>query len=159
MRNLADEYLGCKDIARRYELLKKLVFSGFEDMEFFAAAFKKERYLDMKLTAVRGFAKFGDEKAVAKMMKKLLELLINRAKTTPYNYQEYEILRSEFLMKFLLREYDYACFKEFGERLEAQYEAMPEAFKGIFTCDASGQSVALMPPEAANRRINEFFGK
>ena len=35
-------------------------------------------------------------------MKKMLEILKRRPESTPYNYQEYEILRSSFLIPYLL---------------------------------------------------------
>ncbi|EJW15420.1 hypothetical protein PAV_8c00840 [Paenibacillus alvei DSM 29] len=113
----------------------------------------------MKLMAVRGYAAFADQNEVAVLMKKLLELLKKRPESTPYNYQEYEILRSAFLMPYLLKQYNYECFKAFNDQLEQQYDAMPEAFKGVFTCDENGDVVQLIPPEKSRKRIDDFFSK
>lgn len=63
------------------------------------------------------------------------------------------MLRSPFLMPFLLRNYPYPCFKEFHDRLERQYHAMPEVFKGIFTLDERGEPVLLMDTEEAKKRL------
>lgn len=58
---------------------------------FFLKAYKKERYLDMRLTAIRGYAAFASEEEVAVLMSKMLEILKKHPESTPYNYQEYEI--------------------------------------------------------------------
>lgn len=60
-------------------LLKEAVLNFREnDKEFFPAAFKRERFLDMKLTALRGYAEYASEKDVNVLMTKMLELLIKR---------------------------------------------------------------------------------
>lgn len=152
-----ESYFHTKDIAKRYALLKQLVFDLPEDgKDFFLKAFKKERYLDMRLTAIRGYAAFASEEEVAVLMKRMLEILKKIPERTPYNYQEYEILRSSFLMPYLLKNYPYACFKEFNEQLEKQYEAMPEIFKGIFTCNEKGEHVVLIPPAAVRKQMENF---
>lgn len=155
---LIEQYFATKDIAKRNSLLKHFIFNLPADgKEFFLKAFKKERYLDMKLTAVRGYAAYAEQNEVDQLMKKLLELLKKRPDSTPYNYQEYEILRSAFLMPYLLKQYNYECFQIFNEQLEHQYKAMPEAFKGIFTCDEQGEGVMLLPPKESRKRIDDFF--
>ena len=106
----------------------------------------------MKLTAVRGYAATATEKEVEPLMKKMRELLINRAKTTPYNYQEYEILRSPYLMPYLLKRYNYTCFKEFNEQLNLQYDAMPDVFKGMITCDENGNTLPLLSLQESEER-------
>lgn len=50
----------------------------------------------MKLTAVRGYAFYAREDEVAALMENLLALLKKRPEKTPYNYQEYEVMRSRF---------------------------------------------------------------
>ncbi len=92
----------------------------------------------MKLSAVRGYAVFATEKEVSDLMNKLLELLKKQAEKTPYNYAEYEPMRSAFLMPYLLVHYDYECFRVFDIQLKKQYDDMPNCFKGIFTLDEFG---------------------
>ncbi|MBB4825922.1 hypothetical protein HNO89_003158 [Sporosarcina luteola] len=150
-------YFETKDIAKRNALLKQLVFDLPEDgKDFFLKVYKKERYLDMRLTAIRGYAAFASEEEVAVIIKKMLDILKKRPESTPYNYQEYEVLRSAFLMRYLLENYPYDCFKEFHEQLEEQYDAMPEVFKGIFTCNEKGEHVQLIPPAVVQRKMEEF---
>ena len=50
-----EDYKKIKDIAKRYSFLKELAIRHPEktSKEFFLAVFKKERYLDMRLTAIR----------------------------------------------------------------------------------------------------------
>ena len=98
-----NEYFNLKDVSKRNKILKELVFDYPKNAkDFFYKAFKKERYLDMKLTAVRGYAFYSSEDEVEILMSKLLDLLKKRPEHTPYNYQEYEIMRSKFLMPYLL---------------------------------------------------------
>lgn len=153
-----ETYLKTKDIAKRNALLKQLVFDLPEDgKDFFLKVFKKERYLDMRLTAIRGYAAFASEEEVALLMNKMLEILKKRPESTGYNYQEYEILRSAFLLPYLLEKYPYDCFKKFNEQLENQYDAMPEVFKGIFTCDNKGEHIQLIPPAVVRKKIENFL--
>ncbi|MFJ7665728.1 hypothetical protein ACIQXI_01390 [Lysinibacillus sp. NPDC097195] len=153
-----ETYLNTKDIAKRNTLLKQLVFDLPEDgKDFFLKAYKKERYLDMRLTAIRGYAAFASEEEVTLLMKKMLEILQKRPESTPYNYQEYEILRSAFLIPYLLDNYSYNCFHNFNEQLKKQYDAMPEVFKGIFTCDAKGEHIQLIPPAVVQKNIEHFL--
>ncbi|MEK5331894.1 hypothetical protein [Lysinibacillus sp. FSL W8-0992] len=153
-----ETFFNTKDIAKRNTLLKQLVFDLPEDgKDFFLKAFKKERYLDMRLTAIRGYAAFASEEEVALLMNKMLEILKKRPDSTPYNYQEYEILRSAFLLPYLLEKYPYDCFKQFNEQLENQYNAMPEVFKDIFTCDDKGEHIQLIPPAVVRKKIEHFL--
>jgi len=92
-------------------------------------------------------------------MKKLLELLKKRPERTPYNYTEYEPMRSVFLMPYLLKHYNYACFQEFNIQLEKQYAEMPNCFKGIFTLDALGNSLSLRDKEDVEKSWREFWGR
>ncbi|MED3575188.1 hypothetical protein [Cytobacillus praedii] len=146
IKTKTETYFNTKDIAKRNALLKQLIFDLPEDgKDFFLKAYKKERYLDMRLTAIRGYAAFASQEEVAVLMNKMLEILKRRPESTPYNYQEYEILRSAFLMPYLLEKYPYECFKKFNEQLEKQYDAMPEVYKGIFTCNDKGEHIQLIP--------------
>ncbi|TCJ00996.1 hypothetical protein [Cytobacillus praedii] len=153
-----ETYFNTKDIAKRNALLKQLIFDLPEDgKDFFLKAYKKERYLDMRLTAIRGYAAFASQEEVAVLMNKMLEILKRRPESTPYNYQEYEILRSAFLMPYLLEKYPYDCFEKFNEQLEKQYDAMPEVYKGIFTCNDKGEHIQLIPPVVVRKQIEEFL--
>ena len=97
----------------------------------------------MKLTAVRGYAEYASEEEVNTLMSKMLELLKKRAVTTKNDYQEYEPMRSPFLMPYLLEKYNYKCFRDFSDQLEKQYDAMDDEWKGIFTLDEKGKLVEL----------------
>ncbi|MGR6897196.1 hypothetical protein [Rummeliibacillus sp. BSL5] len=155
-----ETYFNTKDIAKRNALLKQIVFDLPEQgKDFFLKAYKKERYLDMRLTAIRGYAAFASEEEVAVLINKMLEILKKRSETTPYNYEEYEILRSAFLMPYLVEKYPYDCFKKFNEQLEKQYHIMPDVFKGIFTCNDKGEHIQLIPPAVARKQMEGFLRK
>ncbi len=149
-----EDYKKIKDVGKRYAILKELAIQYPEkaSKDFFLAAFKKERYLDIRLTAIRGYAIFATEKEIEPLVKKMTEILMKRPQTTPYNYQEYEMLRSAYLMPYLLEKYGYACFKEFNHQLNLQYDDMPELFKGIFTCDENGNSIQLLSKQESEER-------
>ena len=139
-----EQYKSTKDLLIRNNILTAAVLSPPENgEEFFLAAFKKERYLDMKLTAVRGYAEYASEEEVNTLMSKMLELLKKRALTTKNDYQDYEPMRSPFLMPYLLEKYNYKCFRDFSDQLKKQYDAMDDEWKGIFTLDEKGKLVEL----------------
>ncbi len=136
---LMEVYFQEKDIFKRNEILKSLICEKpINAKDFFLKAFKKERYLDMKLSAVRGYAAYATENEVNVLMNKLLDMLKKTPEKTPYDYTEYEPMRSEFLMPYLLKHYGYECFRIFNEQLEKQYNDMPDCFKNIFTLDEMG---------------------
>lgn len=156
---LMDLYFQTKDIAKRKRILTQLLCHlPLDGKDFFLMAFKKERYLDMKLSAVRGYAAYAAEDEVCMLMNKLLELLKKRAIQTPYNYAEYEPMRSVFLMPYLLGRYDYECFRIFNEQLEKQYSNMPDCFKDIFTLDEMGNAYTVRDPEEVSQSLNRFWG-
>ena len=164
MKNLEDklmeEYFQTKDLYARNQILKQLICDLPNDgKEFFLKAFKKERYLDMKLSAVRGYSAYADEKEVELLMSKMLELLKKRPKKTPYDYQEYENMRSIFLMPYLLKHYDYECFYLFNKQLEKQYNDMPDCFKNIFTLDENGNMYSIRDPEEVTKSWEDFRNK
>ena len=116
---LMESYFQEKEVSKRSEILTKLLLDiPVNAKDFFLKVFKKERYLDMKLSAVRGYAVFATEDEVSTLMNKLLELLKKRSEKTPYNYTEYEPMRSVFLMPYLLEHYGYECFRAFNSQLE-----------------------------------------
>lgn len=113
----------------------------------------------MKLSAVRGYAAYATEDEVCVLMNKLLALLKKRPDRTPYDYIEYEPMRSVFLMPYLLKHYDYECFHIFGEQLEKQYNAMPDCFKNIFTLDELGNMHGIRDLEEVKQSWNTFWGR
>ena len=126
--------------------------------DFFLKVFKKERYLDIKLMAVRGYAVYATEEEVSAVMNKLLELLKKRPEKTPYNYTEYEPMRSVFLMPYLLENYNYPCFQLFNAQLEKQYNDMPDCFKNIFTLDELGNPRTIRSKEDVEKSWQQFWG-
>ena len=159
MEEKMNEYYNTKDVRKRNDLLKKIMFScPMNGKEFFYQAFKKERYLDIKLIAIRGYSLYASEKEVETLMLKLLELLKKRPERTPYDYEEYEIMRSAFLMPYLLKTYNYKCFQEFNTQLEKQYNEMPDVFKNIFSYDEFGNCYTIRDPKEVKESF-ELNGK
>ena len=160
MTSLTEQYLAQKNAAERNILLRQLVCHPPEDgKDFFLKAYKKERFLDMKLTAIRGYAAYASEAEVAQLMEKLMEDLKKRPEKTPYDYQEYEPMRSVFLLPYLIGRYHYECFHLFSEQLEKQYAAMPDCFKNIYTLDEQGNVRHLRDPHEVDRAILAFLSR
>jgi hypothetical protein len=153
-------YSKAKDLYIRNTCLK-LLYNKENDIlkGFFETAYKKERYLDMKINALRGLAHYITENEIKKLLIKFNETLKKRKETTPYNYQEYELLLGKNALPYLYKKYSYECIKETMEITQNQYNEMPDAFKGHFAVDEDGNSVILRSPEETNRMITEFFEK
>ena len=157
---LTELYSLAKNLYIRNTIMMSLVFCEDIDLkDFFFKAFKKERYLDMRLTAIRGYANYATEKEVEKLMSKFIEILMKRPENTPYNYQEYELIRSAFGLPYLVNRFGYDCFIQAYAQEEKQYNAMPDAFKGHFTIDEKGNSVQLRSSEETAKMIDEFWGR
>ncbi|MBR6569750.1 MAG: hypothetical protein IKK75_04795 [Clostridia bacterium] len=157
---LMEAYFQTKDAFKRKEILFHLLCHlPDEGKDFFLNAFKKERYLDMRLAAVRGYAAYATESEVNVLMKKLLTTLQKRPASTPYNYQEYEPMRSVFLMPYLLKHYNYECFLIFHQQLEKQYHDMPDCFKNIFSLDEQGHTYQIRDPKEVSQTLDAFFEK
>ena len=155
---LTNIYNSTKELDIRNKILKLLYDFDFATLkEFFSNAYKKERYLDMKIYALRGLSNFVGEKEIAKLLEKFNQTLAKRQETTPYNYQEYELLRGKNALPFLVEKYGYNCLKETLEQVNKQYNAMPEAFKGHFTTDENGESVMLRKPEEIKTIMDKFW--
>ncbi len=155
---LMNEYLKSKDVRERFKRLKALVLDLPEDAkDFFLIAFKKERYLDAKLLALRGYAYYSTETEVELLSEKLMDLLKKREETTSFGYEEYENMRSALLLPYLVKKYGYNCFKELSNRLEEQYQRLPECFKGIFTLDEKGEYVSLRDSAEVKKSIEDFW--
>ncbi len=158
--HLMESFFQEKDVSKRNETLKQLLCDmPFDGKEFFLKVFKKERYLDMKLCAVRGYAAYATEDEISILMSKLLELLKKRPEKAPYNYTEYEPMRSIFLMPYLLEHYNYPCFQVFNMQLEKQYNDMPECFKNIFTLDEFGNVRDIRDNEEVRQSWADFWGR
>jgi hypothetical protein len=155
---LTNIYNSTKQLDIRNKILKLLYDFDFVTLkEFFSNAYKKERYLDMKIYALRGLSKFVGEKEIAKLLEKFNLTLAKRQETTPYNYQEYELLKGKNALPFLVEKYGYECFTETLEQVNRQYNAMPEAFKGHFTTDENGETVMLRKPEEIKNIMDKFW--
>lgn len=158
--SLMECYFQTKEIPERNRILKNLLCNMPVDAkDFFLKAFKKERYLDMKLSAVRGYAAYATEEEVGVLMNKLLELLKMIPQRTPYDYREYECMRSVFLMPYLIEKYGYECFHTFNEQLEEQYNDMPDCFKNIFSLDENGNAYDIRDSEEVKQSWNDFWNR
>ncbi|SDH06432.1 hypothetical protein SAMN05216588_102293 [Pseudomonas flavescens] len=156
--HLAALYQRSKQLDVRRQILRLLYDLDFPVLDrFFAEAFGKERYLDMKLYALRGLARRADEGQLQTLLEGFRQALSKRQQSTPYNYQEYELLRGRNALPYLVERYGYACLRDTLEQVEAQYQAMPEAFKGHFTVDEEGTLVTLREPAAGRALIRQFF--
>ena len=153
-------YADTKQLDLRNKVLRLLYDFDFPELkDFYENAYKKERYLDMKIYALRGLSQFINEQEIAKLLQKFNLTLLKRQETTPYNYQEYELLRGQNSLPFLVKKYNYNCFKETLTQVNQQYDAMPDAFKGHFTTDENGEFVPLRNPEESSKMINDFFNR
>ncbi|ASR49800.1 hypothetical protein NS115_19715 [Paenibacillus jamilae] len=151
-------YFKSKNAAWRNKILRGLIqCKELELKDFFQKAYKKERYLDMKLLTIHGLAQYATEQEIDKVINHFLKLLIKRAETTPYNYYEYEFLRSAFGFPLLIKKYGYSCFEKVYQQVEKQYQDMPEAFKGHLTFDEDGKQVSLRTPMKIKQMIDRFY--
>ncbi|USB33605.1 hypothetical protein [Paenibacillus sp. YPG26] len=158
---LADIYFKLKDMALRNRILGCLMHVSHHEpglKPFFQDAYKKERYLDMKLKAVRGLANYAAEPEMDQIMEHFLKLLKKRPEHTPYNYQEYEYLRSASGLPYLIKRYGYSCFEKALLQVEKQYNDMPDAFKGHHTYDEEGNFIELRSADEVQKMMNRFFG-
>ncbi len=155
---LINIYNSTKQLDIRKKILKLLYDFDFAALkEFFSNAYKKERYLDLKICALRGLSNFIEEKDIAKLLDKFNQTLAKRLETTPYNYQEYELLRGKNALPFLVEKFGYNCFEETLEQVNRQYNTMPEAFKGHFTTDENGEIVLLRKPAVTKIMMEKFW--
>jgi hypothetical protein len=155
---LAELYDKVKDLRHRNTILKALIWCEDYDLkEFFLRAFARERYLDIRLTAIRGYANYASEQEVDKLMGEFTEILIKRPEVNPYNYHEYEMLRSAFGLPYLVKRFGYQSFITAQSQLDKQYNDMPDVFKGSFTLDDKGKYIELISSEVWFERINDFW--
>ncbi|MNU90818.1 hypothetical protein D3C71_806950 [compost metagenome] len=157
---LKDIYFKLKDMALRNQILGCLMHLSHPELglkQFFEDAYKKERYLDMKLKAIRGLANYATESEIEPIMAHFLKLLMKRPEHTPYNYQEYEFIRSACGLPYLIKKYGYSCFEQALMQEEQQYNEMPEVFKGHHTYDEDGNFIELRSADEVQEMLNHFF--
>ncbi len=152
-------YLTSKDIFSRNQILHAFVLTCLDRAlkDFFLIAFKKERHVDMRLVALRGYACYASEDEVTPLMAKLSDIIKKIPTQTRYPWQEYEMLRSQFGLPYLAERYGYDCFIQASEQLNTQYDDMPELCKGFFTLDAQGLHVQLLPTEETRERLGKHL--
>ena len=156
--DLIEQYFNEKSVDKRWVILKTIVFKcETYSKSFFEKAFKKERKLEMKLLALRGYACFATENEVEKLVEKIMRSLIKVPETTPYAYNLYEDMKGKFLLPYLVKTYQYPCFIELSEQVEKQYDAMPEVFKNIYSYDEFGNIYRVREPEEVKRSMEEFI--
>jgi hypothetical protein len=147
-------YWATKDLFFRNKILKLLVDCDLPELEeFFAAAYSRERYHSMKVTALRGLAQFAVEEDIAVRLTKLRESLRKVELSTPLNFVEYEELLSPFSLPYLVNRYGYASLIETLAQVRAQYDRMPDAAKGILTMTNTGEVIQLITREEYDRRM------
>ena len=112
----------------------------------------QEALIDMRLYAIRGYSVYATEAEVIPLMDKFSSLL---EKLT--DYRQYEYLRSEFGLPYLVKQYNYDCFRKTMEQLRKQYENLPDGLKGYFTLDENGIQVSLLPYEIIHRKFRSVF--
>ena len=158
MDDLIELYLSEKDVVKRHHLLKTIMFKcEFASKEFFEKAFKKERKLEEKLTALRGYAFYASEQEIEPCVNKLLESVMKVPQTTPYAYNLYENMRAAYLLPYLVKTYNYPCFIRLSNQVEKQYEAMPDVFKNIYSYDENGELYEIRDPEEVKKSWDDFW--
>ncbi len=158
LNDLAEQYFHEKNVDKRRAILKALVFKCEScSKDYFEKAFKKERKLDLKLLALRGYACFAAENEVEPFVEIIMRSLIKVPETTPYAYNLYEDMKGKYLLPYLVKTYQYPCFIQLSEQVEKQYDAMPEVFKHIYSYDEFGNVYRIREPEEVIRSMDAFI--
>ncbi|WP_343641669.1 hypothetical protein [Chryseobacterium sp.] len=158
VEHLITIYNSAKQLDIRNKILKLLYDFNYPLLrDFFLNAYKKERYLDMKIYALRGLSHCIEEKEIAQLLKKFNLSLAKRQQTTPYNFQEYELLKGGNALPYLVEKYGYPCFTETLEQVNIQYDAMPDAFKGHYRIDDNGDIKMLKSPGESKAIMDRFW--
>lgn len=158
MEELIEQYFSQKDVVKRHHLLKTITLKcEFASKDFFEKAYKKERKLEEKLTALRGYAFYASEQEVEPYANKLRESVMKVSQTTPYAYNLYEDMRAAYLLPYLVKTYNYHCFIELRDQVEKQYEAMPDVFKNIYSYDEYGEFYQIRDPKEVNKSLDDFL--
>jgi len=122
--------------------------------EFFLTVFKKERALSTQCTAIRGYASYATETEVIPVMARFCKKL---EQASPWNYTEYEEIRSKFGLPYLVNRYGYDCFRKAMEQLDKKYDAMPGDLKGYFTLGENGMHVQLLSADETRKKFEAFL--
>ena len=158
VEDLIELYFSQKDVVKRHHLLKAITFKcEFASKEFFEKAFKKERKLEEKLTALRGYAFYASEQEIEPCVNKLLESVMKVPQTTPYAYNLYENMRAAYLLPYLVKTYNYPCFIRLSNQVEKQYEAMPDVFKNIYSYDENGEFYQIRDLDEVQKSWDAFW--
>lgn len=156
--DLTEQYFNEKNVDKRWVILKTIVFKCESSSKgFFEEAFKKERKLEMKLLALRGYAYFATESEVEKFVERIMSSLIKVPQSTPYAYNLYEDMKGKYLLPYLLKTYRYPCLIRLNKQVEQQYDAMPEVFKHIYSYDEFGNAYSIRDPEEVKQSMDAFF--
>lgn len=155
---LIEQYFEEKDVVKRHKLLKEIMFNcECASKEFFDRAFKKERKLEEKLTALRGFAYFATEQEVEIYSDKILNSVIKVPQSTPYAYNLYEDIRAAYLLPYLVKTYNYPCFIRLRDQVEKQYNDMPDVFKNIYSWDENGEFYQIRDSKEVSESWDAFY--
>ena len=158
IEKLIEQYFEQKDVVKRHQLLKEIMFNcEYASKEFFEKAFKKERKLEEKLIALRGFAYFATESEVEIYSDKILKSVVKIPNSTPYAYNIYEDMRAAYLLPYLVKTYNYPCFVRLRDQVEKQYSDMPDVFKNIYSWDENGKFYQIRDPKEVRESIDAFF--
>lgn len=124
-------YAQTKELPLRFWILRILyVYQTMPDLQaFFALAFKRERYLDMRMAAVRGYCLYAVEGEVLPLVDKVRVSLEKSSQRSPYDYHTLGLLRAQWCLPFLMQRYHYNCFARLFDLVETSYNAMPELYK------------------------------
>jgi len=156
-RELVHVYSTEKQLPVRYKILRLLCTHDYAFLQpFFLAATKRERWLDMKILGIKGLAQFASEAEIAKIMAGFRETLAKREKSTPHDYQEYEPLLGPHALPYLVEKYGYEAFRATLAQTKAQYDRMPDAFKGHLTTDIHGEIVPLEVSAEKEKAFRKF---
>lgn len=148
-------YRDSKDLAYRNKILALLADCDRVDLaDFFAEAYARERYHSMKLFALRGLAQFATEAEIDARLARLRPSIAKVGESTPLNFVEYEILLGPFCLPYLVDRYGYSSLRATMSQVQAQYNEMPEAVKGLITTDDAGNVIELVAHDEYRLRID-----
>jgi hypothetical protein len=147
-------YRSSKDQAYRLKVLTLLFDHPDPELEgFFAEAYARERYLDMKVAALRGLAQFATEEEIDTRLAGFRKVLAKREMTTPLNFSEYEYLRQRSALPYLVERYGYPSLHRTLQQVQEQYDRMPDEVKGLIGEDENGRIVPLVTRAEHERRL------
>lgn len=138
----------------RNQILIAFIFQSDESLKgFFRKAFYTEKQLSYKLIAIRGYAQYVTEDEIIPLMEHFVKKFDDMGELSPYDYEQFEVMRSEFCMPYLVSQYGYDCFLNVQKTIDAHYAQMPEAYKGLFMQDQFGQYLPLLTDQELSARF------